>query len=155
MTVETVCLELGFYPGYLRLEVEGDKLLSSDYVPQCIGSGSTSSLVVDKFRVYLSGRDPGFSIEELDMDRHGLPSYTRRVLELVATIPFGVVRTYKWVAQRVGGSPRAVGQALARNPFLIAIPCHRVVSSSGLGGFTSLGGLDLKRALLRHEGVEI
>jgi len=150
-----VCLELGFYPGYLRLLVEGDRLLSSEYVAGCTGSGGKRSRVVDKFITYLGGRDPGFSLDDLLMDRHRLPSYTRRVLELVATIPFGEVRTYGWVSRQVGGSPRAVGNALARNPFLIAVPCHRVVGKDGLGGFTSLGGVDLKRALLRHEGVDI
>jgi methylated-DNA-[protein]-cysteine S-methyltransferase len=44
-----------------------------------------------------------------------------------------------------------VGQALARNPFPIVVPCHRILSSRGWGGFTAPGGLDTKRRLLRLE----
>jgi methylated-DNA-[protein]-cysteine S-methyltransferase len=53
-------------------------------------------------------------------------------------------------------APRAVGQACGANPFPLVIPCHRVVATGGLGGFSRHGGgflLDVKRWLLRHEGI--
>ena len=71
----------------------------------------------------------------------------------LAAIPFGTVATYQEIAQQVGvpNGYRAVGNANAKNPFPIVVPCHRVVAKSGLGGYA--GGLDIKRALLKLEGV--
>ena len=66
--------------------------------------------------------------------------------------PPGEVRTYGDIARAIGkpGASRAVGNALGKNPACIVIPCHRVVASDGLGGFT--GGLAWKRRLLHLEG---
>jgi len=76
--------------------------------------------------------------------------FQRRVWGVVAQIPYGETRSYSWVAEQVRSSPRAVGQALARNPYPLLIPCHRVVGKDGgLGGYT--GGLALKRKLLELE----
>jgi len=71
----------------------------------------------------------------------------------LAAIPFGTVVTYQEIAREVGvpNGYRAVGNANAKNPFPIVVPCHRVVAKSGLGGYA--GGLDVKRALLMLEGV--
>jgi len=71
-------------------------------------------------------------------------------------IPAGKVVTYKQLASYAGrdNAPRAVGQALAKNPFPIVVPCHRVISSNGsLGGFSARGGIGYKKRLLSHEGV--
>jgi methylated-DNA-[protein]-cysteine S-methyltransferase len=79
--------------------------------------------------------------------------FQRRVLLAEYNIPRGCVSTYGRIARRLGvvGGARAVGTALARNPFPIIIPCHRAVRSDGaLGGFR--GGLKMKRALLEMEG---
>ncbi|MFH0942003.1 MAG: methylated-DNA--[protein]-cysteine S-methyltransferase [Chloroflexota bacterium] len=78
--------------------------------------------------------------------------FQRRVWEITRQIPYGETRSYRWVAERVGqkNAARAVGQALARNPVPIIIPCHRVVASDGgLGGYS--GGLSFKRFLLDLE----
>ncbi|MCZ6626311.1 MAG: MGMT family protein [Deltaproteobacteria bacterium] len=85
-------------------------------------------------------------------DLGGLPPFTRAVLRITAQIPYGEVRSYRWVAQRLGkpNATRAVGNALARNPIPIIIPCHRVVRSDGtLGGFAL--GRDWKKGLLDLE----
>ncbi|MCX7636163.1 MAG: MGMT family protein, partial [Syntrophales bacterium] len=82
------------------------------------------------------------------------PPFHRRVLALCATIPRGRTTSYGLMAEGLGctGGSRAVGQALARNPFPLIIPCHRVVRSDGsVGGFG--GGGELKRRLLTAEGV--
>jgi methylated-DNA-[protein]-cysteine S-methyltransferase len=79
-----------------------------------------------------------------------LPAYTRRVLEAASLIPAGYVASYGSIAKAAGGSPRAVGNVMARNPFAPLVPCHRVVSSDfTLGGYG--GGLDVKLGLLRRE----
>jgi methylated-DNA-[protein]-cysteine S-methyltransferase len=82
------------------------------------------------------------------------PGFTRAVLEATARIPFGETTSYKGIAGRAGNERafRAAGTALGSNPLPIVVPCHRVLhAGGGLGGYT--GGLDIKRALLRVEGV--
>lgn len=77
--------------------------------------------------------------------------FARNVYQVVASIPYGEVRTYSWVAEQLGKpkAARAVGQALKRNPYPLVIPCHRVIAANGLGGFG--GGLKMKKKLLSHE----
>jgi len=78
----------------------------------------------------------------------------RRVLETTAAIPFGQTRSYAQVAASAG-IPRAarfVGNTMARNPFPIVVPCHRVVRADGSAGLFG-GGTDLKRRMLRLEGL--
>lgn len=71
------------------------------------------------------------------LDLSETSEFGRQVYQTTCKIPYGETRTYSWIAQRLGkpGATRAVGQALRRNPFLILVPCHRVVSERGLGGF--------------------
>lgn len=79
-----------------------------------------------------------------------LPAYTRRVLEVTSLIPVGYVTSYGSIAKAAGGSPRAVGNVMAANPFAPIVPCHRVVSSDfTLGGYG--GGLDVKLEFLMRE----
>jgi O-6-methylguanine DNA methyltransferase len=79
-----------------------------------------------------------------------LPAYTRRVLEVTSLIPVGYVASYGSIAKAAGGSPRAVGNVMAANPFAPIVPCHRVVSSDfTLGGYG--GGLNVKLDLLVRE----
>ena len=92
------------------------------------------------------------------------PRWDRDVLGQVATIPFGATASYGDIARGVGAprAARAVGGAVGRNPIGLLIPCHRVIAADGtIGGY---GGdawgsredrLDIKRGLLRREGVEI
>jgi methylated-DNA-[protein]-cysteine S-methyltransferase len=77
-----------------------------------------------------------------------------KVLKTERTIPYGKTASYGWVARQIGTNAyRAVGNALAHNPFPIVIPCHRAVRSDRtLGGFQ--GGLDMKRKLLELEGIK-
>ena len=73
-------------------------------------------------------------------------------------IPFGETRTYGEIAQKLNSSARAVGNACRKNPIAIIVPCHRVVSASGIGGYagrTEGKQLDIKRWLLNHEGVNL
>lgn len=82
-------------------------------------------------------------------------SFNQKVWALCARIPRGKVTTYGAIAHALGcGGPRAVGNALNRNPYAPQVPCHRVVGSTGkLTGFA--GGLDKKAELLRAEGVMV
>ncbi|MFQ5682290.1 MAG: methylated-DNA--[protein]-cysteine S-methyltransferase [Candidatus Binatia bacterium] len=102
-----------------------------------------------ELRAYLAGRLRLFSAP---CDLSDLPPFTQAVLKITAQIPYGEVRSYRWVAARVGKprASRAVGNALARNPIPLVIPCHRVVRCDGsLGGFAL--GRDWKKKLLMLE----
>ena len=81
-------------------------------------------------------------------------TFQRKVWKAIARIPYGRVRSYQWVANRVGGKQyaRAVGMALGANPVPIVVPCHRIIARDGsLGGFSC--GLPVKRRLLKLEGT--
>lgn len=83
-----------------------------------------------------------------------LTPFTRQTLTTLAKIPFGNCLSYKQVAQQLGreqGS-RAVGTACGKNPFLLIVPCHRVLTSmQALGGFSA--GLEIKKRLLDFEKI--
>lgn len=93
---------------------------------------------------------------DLPIDLRAVTDFQRRVLETTTSIPRGQVRTYGWIARRVGntGATRAVGSTMARNPLPLIVPCHRVIRSDGLIGDYSLGGNDRKRLLLATEGAD-
>ena len=98
---------------------------------------------------YLTGKRAFFSVP---VDLSGAPDFQRQVLEAAQRIPFGEVRPYAWVADRIGypRAVRAVGTALGRNPVPIILPCHRVLRTDGsLGGY--LFGTDVKSRLLELE----
>lgn len=82
-----------------------------------------------------------------------MTEFEKKVLREVVKIPLGEVRTYKWIAKKIGNpnAYRAVGNVLKKNPFPLFIPCHRVVKSSAkdLGGYTL--GDDLKKKLIEFE----
>lgn len=84
--------------------------------------------------------------------------FQRRVWEAITAIPAGEVQSYGAIAKRLRSGPRPVGQACGANHFPLAIPCHRVVSSSGIGGFARNDDgfhVAIKRWLLAHEGVQL
>lgn len=82
--------------------------------------------------------------------------FQRRVWAEISAIPAGQTRSYGELSARLGSAARAVGQACGANPYPLVVPCHRVTSAAGLGGFANASGgwlLDVKRWLLRHEGA--
>jgi methylated-DNA-[protein]-cysteine S-methyltransferase len=101
----------------------------------------------------LEGEDSRIPLEAVALDR--CSTFQQSVLRAEYGIPRGRVSTYRLIAEHVGhpNGARAVGTALARNPFPLIVPCHRAVRTDGHpGGFQ--GGLLMKRALLRMEGVQ-
>lgn len=111
--------------------------------------GEFNHRVEQEITEYFAGRRRRF---ELKLDLQA-PPFHARVLKEVSRIPFGKTRTYGQIASAVKNptASRAVGTANARNLIPIVIPCHRVVSSTGLGGYG--GGLPMKRFLLRLESI--
>jgi methylated-DNA-[protein]-cysteine S-methyltransferase len=76
-----------------------------------------------------------------------------RIYRAVQEIPYGSMVTYGEIARKVGTSPRVVGQAMARNPTPLVIPCHRVVAAGGIGGFSP--SVEIKEALLLMEAKTV
>ena len=118
------------------------------------GAASCSEInaLADQIEACLTGADIRFSLDMIHIDR--CSTFQQDVLRAVHAIPKGRTSSYGLIAKHLlnPGAARAVGTALATNPFPIIIPCHRAVRSDGhLGGFQ--GGLPMKRALLKMEKV--
>jgi methylated-DNA-[protein]-cysteine S-methyltransferase len=99
---------------------------------------------------------PGLTL--LASGQKPITPFQRSVLEALCLVPEGKVTTYKYLAMKINcKSQQAVGQALNRNPYAPAVPCHRVVAHSrSLGGFSGARDgpkLEKKRKLLEEEGV--
>jgi methylated-DNA-[protein]-cysteine S-methyltransferase len=95
----------------------------------------------------------GAPLPELPLAPAG-SAYRRQVWAALRAIPAGQTRTYAQIARIAGGSPRSVGGANAANPLPIFIPCHRVLATTGLGGYSGGEGLATKRALLALEQLK-
>ena len=123
--------------------------LLGDSVNQATCSPRWFDNLMERLKVYFSGHRTTFP-DKLDLSR--ATHFQREVWEITRLIPYGETRSYAWVAEQIKKpkAVRAVGQALAKNPLPIIIPCHRVVASDGkLGGFS--GGMKMKRYLLSLE----
>ncbi len=105
------------------------------------------SPVPRSLRFFLNGRATGMA-DLSSIATRGESAYAR-IYRDVREIPYGTTCTYGQVAERAGTVPRVVGNAMARNPTPLIIPCHRVVGATGLGGFTP--SVEIKRALLELE----
>ena len=97
--------------------------------------------------------------DALPLKPAGTP-FQRKVWAHLCRIPYGRVTTYKAISDAIASetgrrmAARAVGQAVGRNPVSVIIPCHRVIGTDGsLTGYA--GGLPIKTALLKHEGLSV
>lgn len=104
----------------------------------------------DQLYDYFDGRLKAF---DLPLAPVGTP-YRQAVWKALCAIPYGETRTYVDIARVAGGSPRSVGQANGHNPIPVFIPCHRVVATAHLGGYSGGDGLDTKRWLLTLENPQ-
>jgi methylated-DNA-[protein]-cysteine S-methyltransferase len=106
---------------------------------------------------YFEGNETDFAQIELDLD--GQDEFFKRVYAAARRIKWGQTTTYGTLAGELGGGPetaRDVGQAMARNPVPLIIPCHRVLAAGGkIGGFSAPGGAAAKIRMLGLEGVQV
>ena len=129
-----------------------ENLLQATYPSIKPGSCPAIEALVERMGRFLAGEQVTFSLEVLALEN--CSPFQQRVLLAEFQVPRGWVSTYGLIARHLGvpGGARAVGGALARNPFPIIIPCHRAIASDGtLGGYQ--GGLAMKRRLLEMEGI--
>ncbi len=104
---------------------------------------------------YLHGKRREFDLPVSPLATGWATEFQRDVWSATSKIPYGETRRYGQIALQIGrpGSARAVGNALGKNPLPLIVPCHRVLSSSGMGGFSG-GGPEVKEYLLAVERGE-
>ena len=123
------------------------------------GEGSLPPVAAEAVRLltaYFDGVPVDFS--PLVLDESGLSPLDAAIYRELRRVARGSTVTYGELAARAGapGAAQAVGGAKARNPWVIVVPCHRVLAAGGaLGGFSAPGGVRTKRRLLRMEGVDL
>jgi methylated-DNA-[protein]-cysteine S-methyltransferase len=147
-------------PFFLNLTWRGDRLESiSLQWSERPGAGPRSAFITpwaepfrDSLTRYLSKEDPAWP--EVPLAGDGLSDFAWKVLRRLRAVPTGGWLSYGRLAAECGHpkAARAVGRVMARNPWPLVFPCHRVLGRSGhLTGFGP--GLDLKQYLLAHEGI--
>lgn len=113
-----------------------------------------AELAIEGIVGLLQGGEPDFS--DVSLDAGGVPGFDRRVYEYTCTVPRGETRTYHEIAKALGasGAVHSVAQAIAKNPYMLIVPCHRVL---GAGNYTDrlspYAGMISKRRLLALEGT--
>ncbi|CEG08297.1 Methylated-DNA--protein-cysteine methyltransferase [Afipia felis] len=111
--------------------------------------------VIETVRRYFEGGEVDFSDLNLDLD--GQDDLFKRIYALARRLPWGQTTTYGALAKEIDADPRLardVGQAMAKNPIPLIIPCHRVLAAGGkVGGFSAPGGAASKVRMLELEGV--
>lgn len=136
--------------GPLTVAADAGGVTAVDFGP-APGGAETPLLAEARRQVtaYFAGTLRAFS---LPLNPAGTP-FQRRVWAALSAIPYGETRTYGELAHGLGSGPRAVGGACGRNPLPLIVPCHRVLASTGLGGYSGGEGGATKTALLRLEGA--
>ena len=113
-----------------------------------------AELAIEGIVGLLQGGDPDFS--EVSLDAGGVTGFNRRVYEFACSISRGETRTYHEVARALGasGAAHSVAQAIAKNPYMLIVPCHRVLEAGNYADRLSpYGGVISKRRLLALEGA--
>jgi methylated-DNA-[protein]-cysteine S-methyltransferase len=135
-----------------RPGLSAKQTLKSFFPDSSTSSFAEVDVLADRIAAFLTGEDIRFSLEGARLDL--CSPFQQKVLQAEHEIPRGKVSTYQRIARHLSHprAARAVGTALAHNPFPIIVPCHWAIRSNGtLGGFQ--GGVEMKRALLEMEGV--
>jgi methylated-DNA-[protein]-cysteine S-methyltransferase len=140
--------------GVLGIRCDDRALLGIDFLPTTEkpqrATSAFAATVCEQLLHYLENPSAQFTVP---LKAGGTP-HQKKVWQAMLNIPRGETRSYGELAAELKSGAQAVGQACGANPIPIIIPCHRVVSKSGLGGFmhhASGTSLDIKRWLLAHE----
>lgn len=119
-----------------------------------INSDKKLSVITQQLKTYFSSAS---AFESISLSAEGT-EFQKSVWRELTKIPLGETRTYGEIAKILNSSARAVGNACRQNPIQIIVPCHRVVSAKGIGGYageTDGKQLNIKRWLLKHEGAQL
>jgi methylated-DNA-[protein]-cysteine S-methyltransferase len=140
--------------GQLRLTAENDVLTGIEFLLERHSLKKPASSLLKETEAQLNAyfKNPHHAFD-LPMTLEGT-AFQQQVWNALCDIPAGDPLTYGQLAKKLGTAPRAVGGACGSNPIPVIVPCHRVVSAAGLGGFMQtryLGSLKIKSWLLEHE----
>jgi methylated-DNA-[protein]-cysteine S-methyltransferase len=136
---------------YVIADVEGKLVKSVEMTskkPAFKAQGTAFVRALERY--FATGKD---AFSPYSPDYAGMTPFRKKVMQELRKVPAGATVTYGELAASCGspGAARAVGNVMATNPVPLFVPCHRVVATDGLGGFS--GGLDVKRALLKLEST--
>jgi methylated-DNA-[protein]-cysteine S-methyltransferase len=141
--------------GVGQLWLQGEVLLWHE-LPTRTGSAGAcrDTELAGRLRSYFAREHPDFSDVELDLEDY--TPFQLAVVDALRRVPYGEVVTYGELAALAGypNAQRATGSVCAHNRFPLVVPCHRVVSATGIGGYGA-SGVDVKRRLLELEGVSL
>jgi len=144
-------------PRIVRVLISKPGLSAEGQASELYPNSKTSSCaeidaIAASIKAHLEGKAVEFSLDIADFTL--CSTFEQSVLRATYSIPRGSVSTYQGIAASLGipKGARAVGNALAGNPFPLIVPCHRVIRSDRhIGGYG--GGIEMKRALLEREGI--
>ena len=141
----------------VSLPEEQEKLLRSRFAaryPKAEEGPPPPAIAAAIARIKALLRGEPDDLGDIVLDETGLPAFNKRVYDIARRISPGATRTYGEIARELGDPllAREVGQALARNPYPIIVPCHRVLAANGkTGGFSATGGIQTKFRMLAIE----
>ena len=135
--------------GVLSVSERDGAVVRLAWSAEATGQSALLDRALEQLRAYFAGELTEF---DLPLQVEG-SEFQKAVCAAMLAIPFGETRTYGDIASDLGAPPQPVGNACGGNPIPVIIPCHRVLSASGLGGFSGQGGVETKVALLKHEGA--
>jgi methylated-DNA-[protein]-cysteine S-methyltransferase len=146
--------------GVGELIVAGDLVLAHDLPSTALeedgadGQTELSRRVAARVREHLSGAETDYG--DLDLDFSWCTGFQRELARALRDVPWGEIVSYGELAALAGrpGAARAAGTFCAHNRFALVLPCHRVVSAAGIGGYGA-SGVGLKRRLLALEGIDL
>lgn len=142
--------------GWLGIRWDGGAVSAIDFLAEAPATprpAAATRPATDALAAYFAGDRS--ALDRLPVRLAGTP-FQQRVWARLRAIPPGETLSYGALARELGSSARAVGGACRSNPVPLAVPCHRVVAATGLGGYSGERGgdwLEKKRWLLRHEGA--
>ncbi len=140
--------------GNIQLASKNREIVSIQFTTKQVKRSNLALLNKAKKQIeeYILGQRKLFDIK---MNPEGT-KFQKSVWKKLYTIPYGKTVSYLKLANSLNTSPRAIGNACGKNPLLIVIPCHRVLSiKKELTGFSALGGIITKKKLLKIENIKI
>ena len=135
--------------GWINVKEVNEQIISIRFGKK-INKGKSKNLIKVKNQIqqYINGRLKKFN---LDIFLQGT-NFQKKIWRELQRIPYGKTKSYGQIAKKFNTSPRYVGNVCGLNQHLLVVPCHRVVRSDGtLGGFSSIGGIKLKKRLIYLE----
>ena len=140
--------------GPIEITADEGVLTSLHFTDQNVTSTPTTNQIIQDTIAWLDTYFAGKTPEKAPTLHLTGTTFQKSVWQALLTIPYGQVQTYSQLADQLNSSPRAVGNAVGKNPVLLIVPCHRVVGQDGrLTGYS--GGLERKRQLLNLENITL